>query len=112
MSGGMPDAPAPDPRWSGRRPEVGLLMRWFEHGHLAGPLQPIVQTFGALAAQLVENLADDPELTACLRKLIEAKDCAVRAAIATAGHAPVWRGAGSAPTPPPPSRGTPPARLI
>jgi hypothetical protein len=58
------------------------LIRWFEYGHLPEDLWPICQGFAELVFATVDRLPDGPELTACLRKLLEAKDCAVRAAIA------------------------------
>jgi hypothetical protein len=45
-----------------------------------GLLQDTSARFAQLAQQLVDSLPDGPELTACLRKLIEAKDCFMRAA--------------------------------
>lgn len=36
-----------------------------------------------MAVAMVRNLPDSPELTAGLRKLLEAKDCLVRAAVLT-----------------------------
>jgi hypothetical protein len=59
------------------------LARWFEFEHLpAGGPRDISRHCAGLAARLVEMLPDGPELTAGLRHLLEAKDCAVRAAIA------------------------------
>ena len=44
-------------------------------------LQNVSEPFGLLAQQLVDSLPQNPERTAALRKLLEAKDCAVRALI-------------------------------
>lgn len=41
----------------------------------------IALAFKNLAEQLTDNLQDSPELTAGLRKLLEAKDCFVRASL-------------------------------
>jgi hypothetical protein len=41
----------------------------------------------ALAKTMVEGLPDGPELSAGLRKLLEAKDCFVRAAVLQARRA-------------------------
>lgn len=38
--------------------------------------------FGDLAQQIVDNLPRNPERTVALRKLLEAKDAAVRAIVA------------------------------
>jgi hypothetical protein len=55
------------------------LMQFFEYAHLPEHLQQISQPFGELAKQIQETLPDNPEKTTALRKLLEAKDCAVRA---------------------------------
>ena len=55
------------------------LMQFFTYGHLRKDLQPISATFHTLAATLDETLPENPEKTTALRKLLEAKDCAVRA---------------------------------
>ena len=64
-----------------RHPGTTHLLRYFEYSHLPEHLQAISRPFGELAAQMVEALPDGPELTAGLRKLLEAKDCMVRAAL-------------------------------
>lgn len=56
------------------------LLRYFAYEHLPEPLQAISAPFGLLAHQLTDKPAEDPaELTVALRKLLEAKDAAVRA---------------------------------
>jgi len=69
------------------------LLRFFEYDHLPPRLQEISKHFHWLAHALVgeapihENSEHEqitlsgPELTVALRKLLEAKDCAVRAAL-------------------------------
>lgn len=58
------------------------LLPYFEYEHLHGQLSEVSQKFHALAHELSEDpLLDGPELTVALRKLLEAKDCAVRAAL-------------------------------
>lgn len=58
------------------------LLRFFEHEHLHGVRQKsIVAACGALAEQMEILLADGPEKTTGLRKLLEAKDCFVRASL-------------------------------
>lgn len=65
-----------------RHPATLQLLRWFEYGHLpAGRAKQASYLFHELAHKLVDFLPDGPELSAGLRKLLEAKDCAVRAAI-------------------------------
>lgn len=57
------------------------LLQFFTYSHLPEHLQKISKPFGDLANQLVETLPRNPERTTALRKLLEAKDCAVRASI-------------------------------
>lgn len=57
------------------------MLKWFEFGHLPETLQLISKPFGELASQLVGTVAAGPERTVALRKLLEAKDAAVRAAL-------------------------------
>lgn len=57
------------------------LMQFFTYSHLPEHLQKISKPFGDLAQQIVETLPRNPERTTALRKLLEAKDCAVRANI-------------------------------
>lgn len=51
----------------------------FEYKHLPEHLQEISRPFALLAGGMIDKLPDSPELTAGLRKLLEAKDCMVRA---------------------------------
>jgi hypothetical protein len=55
------------------------LSQFFAYDHLKPPLQDVSKPFGELAARIVDTLPDNPERTTALRKLLEAKDCAVRA---------------------------------
>jgi hypothetical protein len=55
------------------------LMQFFAYAHLPPHLQEISKPFGELAQQLVDTLPSNPERSAGLRKLLEAKDCFVRA---------------------------------
>lgn len=57
------------------------LLQFFEYKHLPEHLQVISKPFGDLANNIVETLPRNPERTVALRKLLEAKDCAVRANI-------------------------------
>lgn len=55
---------------------------FFEYGHLRpGHLQTTSQACALLAEEMIVSLPDGPELTAGLRKLLEAKDCFVRQAL-------------------------------
>ncbi|HKD30108.1 MAG TPA: Clp protease N-terminal domain-containing protein [Xanthobacteraceae bacterium] len=64
------------------RPEVvdaEALLQFFADEHLPEHLREHSKPFGDLARRLVETLPSNPERTMALRKLLEAKDCAVRA---------------------------------
>lgn len=75
------DTPQPWPR-DGRHPGTLHFEPLFAFDHLpAGPLRTTSELCAALAEGLVSYLPDGPELTAGLRKLLEAKDCFVRAAL-------------------------------
>lgn len=56
------------------------IMRYFEYDHLPAYLQEVSQPFKTLA-DFMMTLPRCAERTAGLRKLLEAKDCAVRAAL-------------------------------
>lgn len=58
------------------------ILQFFEFGHLSPPLQEVSAPFCALAEEMVRCLPRNPERTVALRKLLEAKDAAVRAAVA------------------------------
>jgi hypothetical protein len=63
-------------------PATEAILRHFEYEHLPSHLQAISRPFCELAKDLVAaHGLEGPELTAGLRKLLEAKDCAVRAAL-------------------------------
>jgi len=65
--------------------EVGApspILRYFTFEHLpAGPLRHTSERFAALAADVDETLPSGPEKSTALRKLLEAKDAAVRSAL-------------------------------
>ena len=57
------------------------LLHFFRSDHLPSHLAGVSDPCGALALHMVEILPDGAELTTALRKLLEAKDCFVRAAL-------------------------------
>ncbi|WP_315792275.1 hypothetical protein [Bradyrhizobium sp. SZCCHNRI1002] len=61
-------APAPEP-----------MLQFFAYAHLPEHLKVISAPFCDMAVDLVRDLPRNPERTMALRKLLEAKDCAVRA---------------------------------
>lgn len=65
-----------------QHPAVSHLLSFFEHGHLPRHLQEVAEQCATLAVEMDAALDDGPEKTAGLRKLLEAKDCFVRQAVA------------------------------
>lgn len=57
------------------------MLQFFRYDHLPKDMQDISKPFGDLAMSVVLSLPRNPERSAALRKLLEAKDCAVRANI-------------------------------
>jgi hypothetical protein len=55
------------------------LLQFFKYDHLPEHLQTVSKPFADLAHKIAEDLPSNPESTTALRKLLEAKDCAVRA---------------------------------
>lgn len=63
-----------------KHPAVQAVLQFFAYAHLPEHLQAISKPFGELAEQ-VANRAQNSETTVALRKLLEAKDAAVRAVL-------------------------------
>jgi hypothetical protein len=57
------------------------MLQFFEYSHLRPEYQEISKPFGELAEWIVKTLPENAERTVALRKLLEAKDCAVRSRI-------------------------------
>ena len=57
------------------------IMKYFEYEHLPEHLQAVSRPFCELARTVEENYPHNPEKSAGLRKLLESKDCIVRAAL-------------------------------
>ena len=55
------------------------IMKYFEYAHLPSHLQEVSAPIGELAKAMDAELPDGAEKSAGLRKLLEAKDCLVRA---------------------------------
>lgn len=64
-----------------RHPATRQLARWFTYTHLPEHLQAVSRPCALLAGQMIASLPDGVELSAGLRKLLEAKDCFVRQAL-------------------------------
>ncbi len=76
----MPDPSKPQSQ--GQVPTEHIL-QFFKWTHLPAELQLVSSPFAELAEQIVADLPRNPERTVALRKLLEAKDAAVRAKLAT-----------------------------
>lgn len=58
------------------------ILQFFAYDHLPERLQAVSRPFGELAHEIVASVPRNPERTVALRKLLEAKDAAVRAVLA------------------------------
>ncbi len=58
------------------------LMQFFAYEHLPDHLKQVSSPFYVMAHGIIENVPRNPERTVALRKLLEAKDAAVRARVA------------------------------
>ncbi len=57
------------------------MMKYFEYAHLPENLQKVSAPICELAKEMDATLPDGAEKSAGLRKLLEAKDCLVRASL-------------------------------
>jgi hypothetical protein len=64
-----------------RHPATVHLIGLFTYDHLSGHLRDVSRECCDLASLMFSTIPDSPELTTGLRKLLEAKDCFVRAAV-------------------------------
>jgi hypothetical protein len=60
-------------------PMKETLLQFFAYEHLPPSLQAVSKPFGDLAREILSSLPSNPERAMAMRKLLEAKDCAVRA---------------------------------
>lgn len=65
--------------------ERDRLMVFFNFSHLPPHLQAVSKPFHDLAGRVCDTLEPGPERTVALRKLLEAKDAAVRAMLHPGG---------------------------
>ena len=61
------------------------MMKWFAYSHLPPHLQVVSEQFCQLSNVIVKDIGPGPERTVALRKLLEAKDAAVRAKLHPGG---------------------------
>lgn len=67
-------------------PATAQVLRFFKYDHLPeGAGREVSSRFWLMATSMAEGLPEDPETTVALRKLLEAKDAAVRAALVGEG---------------------------
>lgn len=57
------------------------VLRYFHYAHLPESLQNRSKPFCDLARQIIDTTSRNPERTVALRKLLEAKDAAIRAGL-------------------------------
>lgn len=57
------------------------IMKYFEYEHLPPHLQEVSKPFCELARHIESTVLDSTEKYAGLRKLLESKDCVVRASL-------------------------------
>lgn len=82
--------PTLSPRYTAENEPVGIpitqprrepILQFFAYEHLRPDLQAISRPFGDMAGHMIESLPRNPERTVALRKLLEAKDAAVRSVL-------------------------------
>ena len=67
-------------------PTPSDILRFFDYGHLPSELQIVSKRFARIADDMDNLLSAGAEKAVCLRKLLEAKDAAVRAAMTEGPH--------------------------
>jgi hypothetical protein len=66
---------------TGETVEAEPIQQFFAYAHLPSHLQAISAPFGILADKIICTVPRNPERSVALRKLLEAKDAAVRAVL-------------------------------
>ncbi len=72
-----------EPELKHPNPAIQHVLKFFAYAHLPARLQAVSKPFAQLAQTVawIGGDAGNPEITVSLRKLLEAKDAAVRAAL-------------------------------
>lgn len=65
------------------------ILRYFHYGHLPPVLQAVSREFCGLATFIIHTVPRNAERTVALRKLLEAKDAAVRANVPVQASPPL-----------------------
>jgi hypothetical protein len=73
--------PGDDPGPTTTQQSGDPMLQFFSYAHLPVHLGGVSKSFHDLAVSIVNDLPRNPERTVALRKLLEAKDCAVRAVL-------------------------------
>lgn len=71
----------PVPQPAQQQPRPLPILRYFDFTHLPEPLRQVSAEFASLAMYVADYLPPGPEQSVALRKLLEAKDAAVRAGL-------------------------------
>jgi hypothetical protein len=66
-------------------PKDERMGKWFAFAHLPEKLQGVSRPFHDLGVLITQRIEPGPERTVALRKLLEAKDAAVRAVVSPGG---------------------------
>lgn len=74
--------PAPDTEVRLAAHDQDHIVQFFRFSHLPPKLREVSEGFAELALVVLVTVPRNPERTVALRKLLEAKDAAVRAAVA------------------------------
>lgn len=61
------------------------MLKWFSYEHLPAHLKAVSEPFCVLAEHVSLHVPSGPERTVAFRKLLEAKDAAVRAVVHPGG---------------------------
>lgn len=69
-----------------QHPAVAAVMQYFTFKHLPAHLKAVSRPIAELAQKMADTLPDNPAKTDGLKKLLEAKDYLVRAALAEDDH--------------------------
>ncbi len=78
----MTDAIHPAPaEFTGEQLTADPVLRYFHYSHLPPVLRKVSGPFCDMAKRIVEHIPRNAERSVALRKLLEAKDAAVRASI-------------------------------
>ena len=77
----LPQPPAEPVNLCAHHPAIAHVLAYFKFEHLPPKLQEVSKPFSVLAHQCADRAPQSQETTVALRKLLEAKDAAVRAAL-------------------------------